>query len=151
MAPGVAPPYRHAAAWPNSWKAADATIMTHRARIMPGWKNAWWSAEARPFSTKTHQLIAAKAASRGTDTTGANSLANGEVMRRVTFSSVMTTLSFSARSGLFFRVFGWTPSAATRRPSGRSFSSTRYCTSSTVTWRSTAQETSSATASQLLP
>ena len=148
ITPGVAPPYLQAAAWPNSWKAADSTIIAHSASTIPGWKTAWWSAEARPFSTSTHQLIAANASSTGIATTGANSAANGAVRRRVTRSLVMTTFSLSASSGLFLRVTGSAPSAATTRPSGASFSVTRYCTSSAVMCRSVESETSWANESQ---
>ncbi len=49
MTPGMAPPRRAAAAWPNSWKPADSTVTATTSSSSPGLSNASCAAAARPL------------------------------------------------------------------------------------------------------
>ena len=149
MAPGVAPPRRAAAAWPNSWNPAENTVAANTSSSRNGLSNASKVAEARPFSQSTHQHTARNPTSTATTTIGANSAAKGAVSRRVRSGSVTAYLKRSASSGFALRSSGSEPSAATIRPAGRSRSSTSVRTLSAVTVRPAAALTRSATSSRL--
>ncbi len=56
----------------------------------PGSSNAWWVAEARPFTSSTQAATATKPSSRAVTTTGWNNRAKGAVTRRVTAGSLTT-------------------------------------------------------------
>ena len=54
ITPGVEPPRRAAAAWPNSWKPAEKTVTTKISTSSPGLCSASWVAEASPLSNSSH-------------------------------------------------------------------------------------------------
>ncbi len=76
MAPGSAPPYRAAAACPNSWNPPESTVTTNTSRSRCGRSNASYADAASPCSKNTHQvtarnpttITATTAAGRGTGT-----------------------------------------------------------------------------------
>src|SRR5919107_1040118 len=102
MPPGVAPPYRHAAAWPSSWKPADSTTSAVISSSSPGLSNAWAVADATPFSMTTNHSVAAKPARIGTRIQGRKRKVNGRVSRRVASGFDTSAFQRSARSGLTF-------------------------------------------------
>ena len=91
ITPGVDPPRRAAAAWPNSWKPAESTVTMKTASSRPGWWNASCVAEARPLSSSSHQQSQKNAAVMATTSTGWNRRANGAVSRSVFAGSVIDT------------------------------------------------------------
>jgi len=123
MAPGVAPPYRAAAAWPNSWKPADTMVKAKTISSSPGWSKAWSVAEARPFSSRTQAHTATNASRTVATTNGLNKRANGAVIRRVTDGSETTYRNVSASSGFDLLTSGCDPSASCRTPSVRNLES----------------------------
>src|SRR5215217_3028050 len=106
MAPGVDPPYRAAAAWPNSWNPADSTVTAKTSNKKPGLWNASYAADARPLSKSSHQHRYTNAATKPTTGSGPNSRANGRVIRSVRRLSVTTYLNRSASSGFDLRTCG---------------------------------------------
>ena len=135
MAPGVAPPRRAAAAWPNSWKPAESTVTTRISSTRPGLAKASCVAEASPLTISTHQHVARKAAVTATTIRGLNSVANGAVIFRVRSGSVTEYRKRMPSSGFDFFTAGSEPSASRSRPSGRSWEVIRVRTFSALTSR----------------
>ena len=104
--PGVAPPRRAAAAWPNSWKPAESTVTTRTSSSRPGLAKASWVAEASPLTNSTHQHMARKAAVTAHHDQGVNSAANGAVIRRVPSGSVTDVPEPQPSSGFDFLHLG---------------------------------------------
>ncbi len=111
----------------------------------PGLSKASYVAEASPFSMKTHQHTATKAATTTATTKGLNSRAKGVVSRRVRSGSETAYLNRSASSGLDFLTSGCVPSARASSPIGRSWPSTRVRTLASDTVRPKRSLTRSAT------
>ena len=128
MTPGVAPPYRAAAACPNSWKPADTTVTTNTRMSSPGRSNASYAADARPFRKNTHQHTTVNARSRATTIQGRKRNRNGSVSRRVRSGSVTAYRKRRASRGFRFFISGLLPSVSTRSPRGRSLALTKWRT-----------------------
>jgi hypothetical protein len=149
IAPGVDPPYRAAAACPNSWNPAETTVKANTVSSRAGWSNAWWVAEASPLWRSTQPHTAKNAATSTTTTTGAKSSANGAVTRLVASGSETTYLNLSANKGFERRTSGSDPSAFVSTPRVRSLLSHRVSMSAADTWRPTAAPTASATSAMV--
>jgi len=102
MPPGVAPPYRQAAAWPSSWKPAEATASANTSSNRPGSWNASAVADATPLWNRTNQNTPTKQARIGHITHGRNRTVNGAVSLLVSVGLVTRTFQRSASSGLRF-------------------------------------------------
>src|SRR5215207_8381659 len=80
MPPGRPPPTRHAAAWPISWKAAEAMVSPRTSSSSSGLSNASAVAAATPLWISTNQHTARKPIRAGTSTHGRNRNWNGREM-----------------------------------------------------------------------
>ena len=131
MTPGRAPPYRHAAAWPHSWKSMDSRPRPITSSSSSGWATTCNRAELSRVPENSQTSEAIRQLRITATATGWNIGCSSRAMICTAGAGTRVRRAFSVRMA-----WAWSAPAApppASRPSGANFLASRYSTLPTLT------------------